>query len=163
VPKTPCILRLILVFVLSVLGHAFAESQIRYDPNLTKHTAECYFTSFGTSIRVKPNLELIGPDIIHLLIRNPSTRARIEEIQGTITIRDGMFSCYHSLQCKVPKPWCKKCTTVKRQELILDKKTYIKGDVVTGRIDFECLFECPECSNKPTPVMVKGVFKTILK
>ncbi len=59
--------------------------------------------------------------------------------------------------------------TTKRQELTLDKEVYGKGDVIKGRIDFECVQEAtnPKYVEKwgrtPTTIKVYGVFKTILK
>ncbi len=151
-PKTPRILVLIVVLVLSFLGQGLgAGSQIHYDPNLSHYRGECYWTSFGTKHRVKPRLILFSPDVMHLTIRNPAVASprRYERLEGTIT--NGIFSCYHLIRCYIPIPTC---AFVKRQELTLDKKTYRKGDVVTGMIDFEC-------SNKP--IIVKGVFQTTLE
>jgi hypothetical protein len=50
----------------------------------------------------------------------------------------------------------------------LDKKEYQKGDVIKGRIDFECLSEFnPEYAKKfgrdPRTIKVLGVFKTIVE
>lgn len=52
----------------------------------------------------------------------------------------------------------------------LDKKVYRKGDLIKGRIDFECVEEemaDPEVAKKyvedPATVKVRGVFKTIVK
>lgn len=164
VPKTPWILALIVVLVLLFLGHGFgAESQVHYDPKLTKDTGKCYFTSFGTKARVVCKLWLFGPDTIHFSIGKPDLFPTScgETLKGAII--DGKFSCYYSLICKIPRRGCSTCTTVQRQELTLDKKTYRKGDVITGKIDFECLDDRPACAKNPSPVIVKGVFKTILK
>ena len=60
--------------------------------------------------------------------------------------------------------------TTKRQKLTLDKNVYRKGDVIKGRIDFECVEEPtnPKYIEKwgkiiPSSITVKGVFKTILE
>ena len=56
--------------------------------------------------------------------------------------------------------------TTTRQTLILDKKAYRKGDVIRGRIYFECLDELnnPKYPNRPPrPIKVKGVFKTVVE
>jgi hypothetical protein len=59
--------------------------------------------------------------------------------------------------------------TTKQQKLTLDKKTYSKGDVVKGKIDFECAESTtdPKWIEKygPNPITIKvfGVFKTIVK
>lgn len=59
--------------------------------------------------------------------------------------------------------------TTKRQELTLDKTEYRKGDVIKGRIDFECLQE----ATRPgfierhgkwlLTIKIYGVFKTIVE
>jgi hypothetical protein len=162
-------------------------SRVHYDPNLTEDvltrlmkmvslsTDKCYFTSFGIKKGVVCKLTLIRPDYVHVSI----SKERLEYLHGetpddydpeycgetlNVEIIKGMFRCYHERRDCI-KPgcgyWCK--ATTKRQELTLDKQTYRKGDVITGRIDFECLVECPQCPEKPEPVIVKGVFRTILK
>ncbi len=151
-PKKPWIPALIAVLVLLFLGHGFgAESQIRYDPNLTAGAGKLYLSSFGTKRQVKAQLTLIHPGVIELVIENPSRRSSdgYEALKGEI--RNGTFSCSHAIRRghTYPRP-----TLTKRQELTLDKKTYQKGDTVTGKIDFEGLGK---------PITVKGVFKTILK
>jgi hypothetical protein len=162
------------------------RSRVHYDPDLTEDvltrllkmvhlsTDGCYFTSFGIKKRGVCELTLIRPDYISLSISKP----RLEYLPGEtpdydpeycwemlhVKIMKGMFWCdYEERMCINPKcgHWCK--ATTKRQELTLDKQTYGKGDVITGRIDFECLVECPQCPEKPEPVIVEGVFRTILK
>lgn len=166
-PKTPWILALTAVFLLLLLGHGFGteeqsvptRSQVHYDPQLTEDAGKCYVTSFGTKNRViLCEASLLGPNTIDLVIKN-RVGVCYEWLRSRIT--KGMFECDYSVSCKYPHRRFR-CTT-KRQELTLDKKEYRKGDLVTGRIDFECLVECPECPEKPETVIVKGVFKTILK
>jgi hypothetical protein len=59
--------------------------------------------------------------------------------------------------------------TTRRQALMLDRRVYRKGDVIKGRIDFECVHEYthPEIVTKygkdPYSITVKGVFKTIIE
>ena len=51
------------------------------------------------------------------------------------------------------------------QRLILDKKAYKKGDVIKGRIDFECFSELihPHPASPPSLIRLYGVFKTIVE
>ncbi len=181
-PRTPWILALTAVLLLLLLGHGFGTerqwSRVNYDPKLTQgygqmllhlfreDTGSCYFTSFGIKNRVECEARLIRPDWIHVRIvkqRPADPTSCGEALLGNIM--NGMFACYYQTTCKMPSPtkwWA--CTT-KRQGLTLDKKTYRVGDLVTGRVDFECLEECPECEgqDKPKPVTVEGVFRTILQ
>lgn len=59
--------------------------------------------------------------------------------------------------------------TTKRQELTMDRKMYRKGDLIKGRIDFECLQEptSPKYIEKwgrdARTIKVQGVFKTIVE
>jgi len=52
--------------------------------------------------------------------------------------------------------------------LTLDKKAYRKGDVIKGKIDFECVQEptnreyIEKWGSDPTTIKVYGVFKTIV-
>ena len=57
-----------------------------------------------------------------------------------------------------------------RQKLTLDKKAYRKGNVIKGRIDFECVQKVIDPKNierwgkdPTTTIKVYGVFKTIVK
>ncbi len=86
----------------------------------------------------------------------------------TVRITNGMFTCQYWTGYKRPgkADWL---WTTQRQSLILDKKTYRKGDVIKGRIDFECVQEPtnPEYIQKYgknlTPIKVYGVFKAIVE
>jgi hypothetical protein len=151
-PKILWIPALIAVLVFLFLGHGFgAESQVRYDPNLTKAPGKLHMSSFGSKKQVKAELTLTHPGVIELVIENTNRRSSgvYEALHGTI--RNGTFSFYHEFRPGLTYP---RATKPKRQGLTLDKKTYQKGDMVTGRIDFEGLEK---------PITVKGVFKTILK
>jgi hypothetical protein len=142
-------------------------------PNLQKDTGKCYFNSFGIKNGVVCEPGSVRPDNVYIRIRKQRPEIPHGETLEypdacsemlNINIINGMFSCYYK-QTFCIKPGCDRwCNaTTKRQELTSDKQTYRKGDVITGRIDFECLVECPECPEKPETVIVKGVFKTILK
>lgn len=59
--------------------------------------------------------------------------------------------------------------TTTKQRLTLDKRDYLKGDVIKGEIEFECLQEMTrrelveKYGREPYTVTIKGVFKTILE
>ncbi|MGO9568144.1 MAG: hypothetical protein ACLP5H_11435 [Desulfomonilaceae bacterium] len=183
---TARIVALATVSVLLFIGHGFCTerqsiptavwSRVQYDPNLTEDllsrllkmvslsTDNCYLTSFGTKNGVVCKLILTSPDHIAVDIakqvpESASLDVCSEVLKGSII--NGMFTCYYIRVCYAGCGNCK--ATTKRKELTLDKKTYQKGDVVTGRINFECLYECPGCLEKPEPIIVKGIFQTILK
>ena len=87
-----------------------------------------------------------------------------------VQIRNGRFTCQYWAEYPVrTRPDPALIWTTKRQKLTLDKNVYRKGDVIKGRIDFECVEEPtnPKYVEKwgkiPLTITVKGVFKTILK
>jgi hypothetical protein len=132
-------------------------------PQRLKHTAKCFSTSFGGKHRVRfCEARLLDIDKMDLFIHelNPAFCDRLR-----VRIRNGMFSCQFWTVYKqggtIDLIW-----TTKRQKLILDKKAYRKGDVVKGRIDFECLDELtnPNHSDRPPrTIIVYGVFKAIVE
>jgi hypothetical protein len=166
-------------------------SQVHYDPNLTEDlltrllkivhlsTDKCYFTSFGIRSTCAFKLESLDKRVYQdhiqftlVKLPDPTEPRCLEDCDERLSVKimDGRFwcsylnfcywrqiACFHSNSCY------RYLKSVKRQELTLDKRTYRLGDVIIGRIDFECLVECPESPEKPEPVMVKGIFKTILK
>ncbi len=185
-PKNSWIVALATLLVLPLLGHGLGaagssvssvvRSKVHYDPNLTEDlltrllkivslsTDNCYLTSFGIKNGVTCRLivtspDSIGVDIAKQVPESASLDVCSEVLKGHII--KGMFTCYYDRTCYSGCGNCK--ATTKRQELTLDKQTYRKGDAITGRIDFQCSVECPGCLEKPEPIIVKGVFKTILK
>jgi hypothetical protein len=124
-----------------------------------KHTAKCFSTSFGVKHEVRfCEAKLLDGDTICLFIHE-SNPAFYDNLN--VQVRKGMFTSWFWTRYKMgPDPiW-----TTKRQKLTLDKKAYRTGDVIKGRIDFECLDELPGWPNRP-PRLIKvyGVFKTIVK
>jgi len=110
--------------------------------------------------------KLLDLNAIDLLIHefSPAFRDALR-----IQIRNGKFtSQYWTLYIVGPPPgdyiW-----TTKRQKLILDRKAFRKGDVIKGRIDFECVEENADprlvesYGRNPTTIKVKGVFQTIVE
>ena len=106
------------------------------DPPRLKHTAKCFSTSFGSKHLVRfCEARLLDVNTIDLLIHefSPAFRDALR-----VQIRKEKFTSRSwTLYIAGPPPDGYKWMT-KRQELTLDKKTYRKGDVIKGRIDFEC-------------------------
>jgi hypothetical protein len=135
------------------------------DPPRLEHTANCFSTSFGSKHLVEfCEARLHDVNKIDLLIhkKSPAFRDALR-----VQIRNGMFTCqYWTSYVAGPTDLIWK---TKRQKLTLDKKVYRKGDVIKGRIDFECVQEItdPEyvekCGRGPTAITLNGVFKTIVE
>jgi len=138
-------------------------------PSQLKHTAKCFTTALGYG-RYKDlvrfcEARLLDVDMMDLFIHesNPA----YDDSLG-VRIRNGMFTCQFSTSYKYRRGhlmW-----TTKRQKLTLDKKAYRKGDVIKGRIDFECVEEeitdlkgVAKSDRNPTTIMVNGVFKTVIE
>ena len=116
-------------------------------PNREKHTAECFSNVPGGRSLIKfCDARFIGPHRIDLLIH---VLGGFEYVGLRIWIRDGKFKSAYWGDSSRKSP-----TT--RQKLTLDKKTYQKGDVIKGRIDFECI-------NGLDVIKVYGFFKTIVE
>ncbi|MGO9568142.1 MAG: hypothetical protein ACLP5H_11425 [Desulfomonilaceae bacterium] len=81
-----------------------------------------------------------------------------------IGIKEGVFWSQYRVayeEARGPMTW-----TTKKQELILDKQVYHRGDVIKGRIVFECKENYKAFVNGvvyTTIIKVNGVFKTVLK
>ncbi|MBI5570114.1 MAG: hypothetical protein HY914_09225 [Desulfomonile tiedjei] len=143
------------------------ESPVK-DPPRLKHTAKCFSSSFGgREHRVRfCEARLLDMNVVNLLIheKNPAYRDALK-----VQIRNGNFTCQYWTRYVAGPPPDGYVWTTKRQKLTLDKKSYRKGDVIKGRIDFECVEEVtdPEEVEKygrlPTTIKVHGVFKTIVE
>jgi hypothetical protein len=174
------------LLVLLLLGHGFGAkwpnppsgqppqmwSKADYDPKLTDpffksrewnnpDTANCFSTSFGSKHLVQfCEAKSLGKNRMDLFIHHssPGYDDRLK-----IRVKNGMFTCqFWTLYRAGPHKgltW-----TTKRQKLTLDKKVYRKGDVIKGRIDFECLDEFTGYPDRPPRmIVVYGVFKTIVE
>lgn len=134
------------------------------DPPRLKHTAKCFSTSFGVKHVVKfCEARLIDANAIDLFIHetNPAFRdsLRVHIVKGKFTSQYWIVDDVGSFT------WM---TT--RQKLILDKKSYRKGDVIKGKIDFECMMKVADPENikrwprdPTTTIKVLGVFKTTIE
>ncbi len=127
-----------------------------------KSTARCYSTHSNVKHAVEfCEARLLDGNTIDLLIYHHSP-AFDDGLR--IRSRHGRFTCqYWHIRSVGARTW-----TTKRQKLTLDKKTYRKGDVIKGWIDFECVGEfvgrtAKRWGRRPTTIRVYGVFKTILE
>jgi hypothetical protein len=175
------------------------SSQVNYDPKLTdpflqsnewsyrdggkipndekdpllKHTAKCFSNSFGSEHEVRfCKAWLLDTHTIELVIYegNPAYDDNLR-----IRINDGMFTCQYWAEYRVIRSYDGHFTqgdqvwTTTTQKLTLDKKTYRRGDVIKGKIEFECLEEAThpkwieDHGKNPNAITLNGVFKTILK
>jgi hypothetical protein len=92
-----------------------------------------------------------------------------------IVVRNGVYWSQYWTYYKVARMYGTDLTTgdliwtTKRQELTLDKQLYRKGDVIKGRIVFECIQEAThpkwieDEGRNPRTIKVYGVFKTIVE
>jgi hypothetical protein len=113
-----------------------------------KHTAECFSNAIAGRGLIKfCDAKFIGSHMIDLLIH---VKGGFKYDGLRIWIRDGKFKSQYWGDSSLGYR-----TT--RQKLTLDKKTYQKGDVIKGRIDFECM------KQGPFVIKVYGFFKTIVE
>jgi hypothetical protein len=138
-------------------------------PSLLGDTAMCFSTSRGVKHVIGLcEARLVDVNTIDLFIHNdgPGFLDRLR-----IQVKSGMFTCQYWTYHKAPEGKAGLAWTTKRQELTLDNKVYRKGDVVKGRIHFECVEEVtnPEYVAKwrvitrPITIKVWGVFKPIVE
>jgi hypothetical protein len=131
---------------------------------VVKTTAKCYSTSFGVKHPVNYcEARLLDEHVIDLLFYKftPAFRDSLR-----VSVKDGQFTCqYWILDSVGAFKW-----TTTRQELTLDKKAYRKGDVIKGRIDFECLRQLIDPNDikiwrkdPTTTIKLFGVFKTTIQ
>jgi hypothetical protein len=129
-----------------------------------RNTARCYSTSFGVKHPVNfCKARLIDGHVIELLFHK-STPAFRDFLR--IRIRNGRFMS----QYWIPDHGRAFKWTTTRQKLTLDRKEFRKGDVIKGRIDFECDMKLIDAKDikkwrvDPTGIIkVSGAFKTIVE
>jgi hypothetical protein len=178
------------VLVLLLLGRGFGDkwtdplpqgqpaqikSQVNYNPKLSdpffeageSYTAQV-FTSFQYDRFIKfCDAKLLDGNTVELFIHehNPSNDDNLR-----IVVENGVFWSQYWYYYKdfFGNYEGLKWTTTK-QELTLDKQVYRRGDVIKGKIDFECIQEnkhprlIEKYGRNPRTITLKGVFKTILK
>ncbi len=126
----------------------------------SKHTAKCLTSYQDEHLMNFCYAKMLDDGTIKLCIDGHSEELRI-------VVQNGVFWSQYIYYYKqyTPEDEGLRWTTTK-QQLTLDKKVYRKGDIIKGKI----LFECEEMINKSPPgnefpriIKVKGVFKTMLK
>ncbi|MBI4963248.1 MAG: hypothetical protein HY913_08225 [Desulfomonile tiedjei] len=134
------------------------------DPPRLKHTSKCFSTSFGVKHVVNfCEARLVDGHVLDLLFHERNAAFRDSLL---VRIRNGKFTCQYWIVDDVGVfQW-----TTTRQKLTLDKKAYRKGDVIKGRIDFECVMQLinpndiKKWSRDPTAVIkLFGVFKSTVE
>ncbi len=134
-----------------------------------KQTAKCYSSVSGGWKHLVEFCEgrLLDVNTTELLIHH-SGPGYDDALR--VRIRNGMFTCqYWTLFRRRAASLLTTVWMTKRQELTLDKKVYRKGDVIKGRIDFECVhWMSPpnvlrHSTGKPSTIKLYGVFKTIVE
>jgi hypothetical protein len=132
-----------------------------------RNTARCYSTSYGSKHPVNfCEAKLLDEHAMDLLFHK-KTPAFDDSL--LVRIRNGKFSC----QYWIVRDFGALTYTTTRQMLILDKKVYKKGDVIKGKIDFECVSKHIDPINieilkkkgekLSRTIKVFGVFKTMVK
>jgi hypothetical protein len=132
-----------------------SDKNPKKEPPRLKHTAKCFSTRFYKHVINFCEARVLDANTIELIIKHEGA-AFIEIMR--VHIRNGKFRTEYTaatggpMSDQGPPP----CTKV-REELTLDKERYRKGDVMKGRIDFECV------RRNPPGFKVYGVFKTVVK
>jgi len=132
-----------------------------------KANAMCFSTGFAEKHVVEfCEARFVDANTIDLLLHHtcPGFLDRLR-----LQVRSGLFTSQYWTFYKYTEGKADFIWTTKRQQLTLAKKVYSKGDVIKGRIDFECLQEAtnPQWVEKrgryPITIEVYGVFKTIVE
>ena len=128
-----------------------------------KHTAKCFTAHQGEHVIKFCEARLLKDNTIELFVQDmsPSTSDNLK-----ILVKDGLFSCQYWTFYVADKGDEGLIWTTKRQKLILDKKVYAIGDIIKGKIEFECLQEVtnPKYGGRhPKAIIIEGVFRTIIE
>jgi len=134
----------------------------------SKITARCFssFDIFGLSAQHQLFIcraKLLDTGRIEILI-DESKLAQIELSYQylLVEVKNGVFWSQYWRDSDQPRAgltW-----TTKKQELTLDKRVYRKGDVIKGRIVFECMQKYTRRGFTSTRIIkVNGVFRTVLE
>jgi hypothetical protein len=118
---------------------ASGKASEREDPSLFGDSAMCFSTGWGVKHVVDfCEARLVDVNTIDLFIHNdgPGFLDRLR-----VRVKNSMFRCQYWTFYKAPGGKADLIWTTKRQELTLDDQAYRIGDVIKGRIDFECVEE----------------------
>jgi len=135
-----------------------------------KQTAKCFSNSFeggGQHLVNSCEAKVLDTNMVDLFIHesNPADHDRL-----MVRVRNGMFTCQFWTLFRRPATMRQAATwTTKQQKLTLTKKSYRKGDVIKGKIDFECVQQITDpvlmehYGRDPTTIKVHGAFNTIVQ
>jgi hypothetical protein len=140
----------------------------RKAPRRVQRTAKCFSTSFNSKHEVHfCEVRSLDGDRIVLYIHSGDWDVSHSD-NLVIRIKDGMLTSQF-WTCYFGGPTENLTWTTIRQKLTLDKSEYKKGDLIKGRIDFECAEgstnpkEMEAYRRDPTTIKLWGVFKTVVK
>jgi hypothetical protein len=131
-------------------------------PVLT-HTADCRTRHQGLHQIKFSHARLLKDGAIKLKIEDESA-STWDSL--TIHIDNGRFSSHYKTRYPADPPDIGLIWTTTKQRLVLEKKNYKKGDVIKGRIEFECVQEAtnPKYGGRnPRKIRIEGPFKPTLQ
>ena len=128
-----------------------------------KHTANCITKYKGEHTIRFSRAKLYDDGTIDILIHDDSASTN-DKLK--IEVKNGYFSCQYWTTHVADRGDEDVIWTTKKQKLVLQKKEYRKGDILRGKIEFECLQEVtnPKYGARyPRIIRIEGVFKPELK
>jgi len=129
-----------------------------------KHTAKCRTNHFYDHIVRYCDARKTTDDSLELYFHDMTVST---DDNLKVIVKGGKFSCrywtaYFAEMRGVHLTWI-----TKKQELVLGKKEYEEGDIIKGKIEFECIEKrngkIYSMNNTPYIIKIKGVFKTPLE
>lgn len=132
-------------------------------PPRIRHTANCVTKHQGKHTIRYCDATLHPDNTIELFIHD-TTASTYDNL--SVRIKDGVFQCQYWTKYVRDRGDEGVIWTTKKQKLILNKKKYHTGDIIKGKISFECLQEVtnPKYGGRcPWTIRVEGVFKPTLK
>ena len=140
------------------------------DPNLGEdpkkivtHTAKCITEHQMRHVIRFCDAQLLPDGTLELYIHD-FTAATNDNLK--IKIKDGYFTSQYWTVYVIDKGNENVIWTTKKQALILNKKNYKKGDIIKGKIKFECLQEVTNSKSGeryPVSIRIEGFIKPTLK
>jgi hypothetical protein len=127
------------------------------------HTAKCITEHQMRHVIRFCDAQLLADGTIELYIHD-FTAATNDNLK--IKIKDGYFTSQYWTVYVVDKGNENVIWTTKKQDLILNKKNYKKGDTIKGKIEFECLQEVTNSKSGeryPQSISIEGFIKPALK
>ena len=135
----------------------------REDIPRLRHTAECRTEHQIPHMINFSEARQINKDTIEILIHDESA-STYDDL--TVIVKNGRFSSHYKTVSPVAAANAGLIWTTTKQRLVLNKKHYEKGDVIRGRIEFECVEEMKEARNGRKhihTIRIEGRFKPPLQ